>query len=128
MALISRAEIWRTRVAGMAPKSAAVMNAIGVAPGPQPDSCSRQHHQPHRGGRDLRPERLGGRPGQLPQHADPALERHRMEAGQPEPAGGLDAVATISATNAWAVGNTHPSRDVYKIVILHWNGTAWNRR
>ncbi len=41
---------------------------------------------------------------------------------------GLDSVAAASATSAWAVGNTHPSRYVYKIVILHWNGTAWKRR
>jgi len=41
---------------------------------------------------------------------------------------GLDSVAAESAANAWAVGNTHPSRDVYKLVILHWNGTAWKRR
>jgi len=40
----------------------------------------------------------------------------------------LGGVAATSADNALAVGNTHPSRDVYKIAILHWNGTAWNRR
>jgi hypothetical protein len=33
------------------------------------------------------------------------------------PDGQLEAVAALSATNAWAVG----------VVILHWNGRAWKR-
>jgi hypothetical protein len=37
----------------------------------------------------------------------------------------LSGVAAASARNAWAVGFTQPSRDVVKILILHWNGTTW---
>jgi hypothetical protein len=37
-------------------------------------------------------------------------------------------VATISGSNAWAVGMTLPStcNPECKTLILHWNGTAWS--
>ena len=34
----------------------------------------------------------------------------------------LNAVATVSASSAWAVGINGPSR---KTLIERWNGTAW---
>ena len=42
--------------------------------------------------------------------------------------GGLNGAAAASATNAWAVGQIEVRRDIYKILILQWNGTTWKRR
>jgi hypothetical protein len=40
----------------------------------------------------------------------------------------LNSVATISGSNAWAVGMTRPStcNPECETLILHWNGTAWS--
>lgn len=39
----------------------------------------------------------------------------------------LNGVAATSATNAWAVGE-YQSGDVYRTLMLHWDGTAWTRQ
>jgi hypothetical protein len=38
---------------------------------------------------------------------------------------GLEAVATVSATNAWAVGGTTRENGECASLIEHWNGTKW---
>jgi hypothetical protein len=38
----------------------------------------------------------------------------------------VNAVAATSASNAWAVGYTGPANAI-RTVILHWNGTKWQR-
>ncbi len=40
--------------------------------------------------------------------------------------GGLAGVAAVSADNAWAVGYAGSSGSP-KVLMLHWNGTAWSR-
>ena len=39
----------------------------------------------------------------------------------------LDGIAATSAKNAWAVGWVGNSQNASQTLILHWNGTAWNR-
>ncbi len=40
--------------------------------------------------------------------------------------GGLDGVAAVSGSDAWAVGNL-TQNDSQQILMLHWNGKAWSR-
>ena len=46
-----------------------------------------------------------------------------MPIPEPGKSDGLNGVAAISATDAWAVG----TYGTFKTLILHWNGTAWTR-
>jgi hypothetical protein len=47
----------------------------------------------------------------------------------PTPGGGtlLTGVAAVSASSAWAVGETGSGDGPTKTLTLRWNGTAWNR-
>ena len=49
------------------------------------------------------------------------------QALSPTPAGGatLRAVASVSATGAWAVGFAYRPQPAGTTLILRWNGTAW---
>lgn len=40
----------------------------------------------------------------------------------------LNAVATTSPSNAWAVGEYFPGAQRSRALILHWNGRAWRRQ
>lgn len=44
----------------------------------------------------------------------------------PSPRGALDGVAVLSATDAWAVGNSGTPRS-QRALIERWNGTSWSR-
>ena len=83
---------------------------------------------PHRRGRVLRPQRLGGRYSRQrdqQQGPDPALERHHLEAGA-QPGPGEQHCSTAwprpRAGSAWAVGFSGTSD---RALIEQWNGTTW---
>ena len=86
-----------------------------------------------RRGRRVRRQRLGGRLDRQwqrdqRQDADPALERHRLDAGaQPDPGRGqlTPGVAATSAGSAWAVGSV--DTPAATALILRWNGTTWTQ-
>jgi len=40
---------------------------------------------------------------------------------------GLNSVAATSGTDAWAVGSFFTATGGYQTLILHWNGTSWQR-
>jgi len=42
-------------------------------------------------------------------------------------ASGLDSVAALSSTDAWATGGTFHKHRSGATVIMHWNGSAWTR-
>jgi hypothetical protein len=63
---------------------------------------------------------------------DPALEWLSLDPGaKPGPSSAfseLDAVAAVSASDAWAVGEYFDGTvDSEKILIVHWNGSAWTQ-
>lgn len=37
------------------------------------------------------------------------------------------AVSTLSANDAWAVGQYTTANHVYKTLLVHWDGASWNR-
>src|SRR5258707_4434609 len=39
----------------------------------------------------------------------------------------LSGVRVLSANDAWAVGSSVSGNQIFKTLILHWNGTAWKR-
>lgn len=41
--------------------------------------------------------------------------------------GRLDALAAVSATDAWAAGTAYPGSDSSQPLFLHWNGRQWTR-
>ena len=41
--------------------------------------------------------------------------------------GNLTAIAALSATNAWAVGNYEGPDSLQRTLIEHWNGTSWTQ-
>jgi hypothetical protein len=52
----------------------------------------------------------------------------RVRSPNPGPGGNaLNGVAAITATDAWAVGETTNSKAVGQTLILRWNGQAWKR-
>jgi len=53
-----------------------------------------------------------------------------LQVPSPDPGSGdneLSGVAAVSATDAWAVGETTGLQNGFQTLILHWNGTAWKR-
>ena len=50
-----------------------------------------------------------------------------MPGPSPGTGSNLDGVVAVSATRAWAVGETSPSASPTQTLILRWNGKKWTR-